>query len=255
MNRPRTFEQRLEAWLEEGPASAPPDLLEEVLDSVPLHNPRRRRFGAARRLFVLSATAKFGAAIAAVLVIGVVGFSLILSKNPPVGGTATATPTTVPTSAAPVTSETPSPTVTSPPTVVLCTPETLAARITSWDGAAGSRIGSVELKNSGTVPCETAAVDRPQLVGGDGTILIEGVAAVAPARITLAAGQVVTTLVRDSNYCNDIPVAPITVAFVLSSGEGRIVATPVTPTDTGGLPPCNGDANSLGTIEMQAWTP
>ena len=255
MNRPRSFEQRLETWLEEGPASAPPGLLEEVLDSVPHHNPRHRQFGAARRLFVLSATAKFGAAIAAVLVIGVVGFSLMMSKSPSIGGTATATPTAAPTTAAPVATDAPSPTVTSAPTVALCSPETLAARITSWDGAAGSRIGSVEMKNTGSVPCETAAVDRPQLVGGDGTVLIEGVPAVAPAKITLAAGQVVTTLVRDSNYCNDIPVAPITVAFVLSSGEGRIVATPVTPTDTAGLPPCNGDASSLGTIEMQAWTP
>jgi hypothetical protein len=243
MNRPRSFEQRLEAWLEEGPASAPPGLLEEVLDSVPQDNPRRRRFGAARRLFVLSATAKFGAAIAAVLVIGVVGFSLMLSKNPSIGG--------VGATASPIVTDLPTPSA----GVALCAASDLTARIISWDGAAGHRTATVELKNAGAAPCETATVDRPQLVGGDGTVLIEGIAAVAPTTMTLAAGQVVTALVQDGNYCNDIPVAPITVAFVLSSGEGRIVATPVTPTDTDGLPPCNGDANSAGTIEMQAWAP
>ena len=243
MNRPRTFEQRLEAWLEEGPAVAPPDLLGEVLDSVPLHNPTRRRFGAARRLFVLTATAKFGAAIAAVLVIGVVGFSLILSKSPSIGGTgATATP---------IVTDLPSAST----GAAFCGPETLSARILSWDGATGHRIATIELKNTGSVACKTSAVDRPQLVGGDGTVLIEGVPATSTDTLVLNAGQVVTTLVQDGNYCNDIPVAPITVAFVLSTGEGRIVAAPVSSTDVDGLPPCNGDAGSSGSIEMHPWAP
>ncbi len=88
MNRPRSFEQRLEAWLEEGPASAPPDLLAEVLDSVPHDNPRRRR-GGVRRLQMLSSFARFGAAVAAILVIGVVGISLLESRFPGVGGPGT----------------------------------------------------------------------------------------------------------------------------------------------------------------------
>jgi hypothetical protein len=247
MNRPRTFEQRLEAWLEEGPASAPPDLLGEVLDSVPLHNPTRRRFGAARRLFVLSATAKFGAAIAAVLVIGVVGFSLILSKTPSIGGTgATPTPivTDLPTASTGVVAHVP------------CGPSNLAARIVSWEGAAGHRIATVELKNTGSDVCDTKFVDRPQLVGGDGTVLIDGVTPpLSMDVLSIAPGDTVSTLVQDGNYCNDIPVAPITVAFVLSSGEGRIVATPVSPTDIDGLPPCNGDAGSAGSIEMLAGAP
>jgi hypothetical protein len=247
MNRPRTFEQRLEAWLEEGPASAPPDLLGEVLDSVPLDNPRRRRFGAARRLFVLSATARFGAAIAAVLVIGVVGFSLILARNPSIGGTgSTATPivTDLPSASAGVVAH------------VACGPANLAARVVSWEGAAGHRIATVEMKNTGSEVCDTKYVDRPQLVGGDGTVLIEGAAApLSMDVLSIGPGDSVSTLVQDGNYCNDIPVAPITLAFVLSSGEGRIVATPVTPTDIDGLPPCNGDAGTPGTIEMHPWAP
>ena len=241
MNRPISFEQRLEAWLEEGPASAPPDLLDEVLDSVPVDTPPRR-FGAARWLFVLSSLAKFGAAIAAVLVIGVVGVSLILSQNPSIGGLgATATPS--PITSAQATTGGPA----------LCLPANLAARIVSWDGAAGSRTASVVLGNTGSEACITDAVDRPQLVGGDGTVLIDGVAPTAAARIWLDPGQTVTTLVQDGNYCNDIPTAPITLAFVLSHG-GRVVATPLTSTDTSGLPPCNG-AGSAATIDMHPWAP
>lgn len=241
MNRPRPFEQRLEAWLEEGPASAPPGLLDQVLESVPMTSPRRRRFGAARRLPVLSSLAKFGAAVAAVLVVGVVGISLMSSKVPGIGAGPTATPVT-----------TISPTAGGP---VLCGPANLAARITAWDGAAGHRIATVELKNTGAEPCVTDMVDRPQLVGGDGTILIEGAAVTNSSVLTLAAGETVTTLVQDGNYCGATPVAPVTVAFVLANGAGRVVATPVTPTDIEGIPPCLSTPASAGTVEMHPWAP
>ena len=241
MNPPRPFVQRLEAWLEEGPASAPPDLLDQVLDSIPLTDPPRRRFVAARRLPMLSSFARFGAAVAAILVIGVVGISLMSSRIPGIGAGATPTP-----------AATEAPSVAAGP--VLCTPAVLAARITSWQGAAGHRIADVAMTNTGSVPCETKFVDRPELVGGDGTVLIEGAAAPASLDVLgLAAGETVTTLVQDGNYCGATPVAPVTVAFVLSNGAGRVVATPVTPTDVEGIPPCNGAPGSAGTVEMHPW--
>lgn len=266
MNRPRSFEQRLEAWLEEGPASAPPDLLDEVLDSVPANTPQRRRPGAGRRLLVLSSFARFGAAIAAILVIGVVGIALLNSRIPApgnvgaVGDSPTPLITDAPTTAA---SDVPTTGSSVPPTVAptevpvaLCAPQTLAARVISWDGATGHRIATVQLKNTGSAACQTASMDRPQLVGGNGAILIDGTPAVAPSAITLAAGEIVTALVQDANYCGAAtPVAPVTVAFVLSTGAGRIVAAPQTPTDDFGVPPCNGAMGSPGDIEMQPWAP
>jgi len=60
-------------------------------------------------------------------------------------------------------------------------------------------------------------------------------------------------MAQDGNYCGPTPVPPITVAIVLPSG-GRIVAAPVSQTDTMGLAPCNG-AGSPAYIEMQAWQP
>jgi hypothetical protein len=254
MNGPRSFEQRLEAWLDEGPASAPPDLLDVVLDSVPSTIPPRRRLGAGRRLLVRSSVARFGAAIAAVLVIGIVGFSLLNSRNTGIGATG---PTPTPTAS--VTAPDATPAVTEAPatqaTIAACGSASLAASITTWGGAAGHRIATVELKNTGTVACQTAAQDRPQLVGGNGALLIDGAPAVQPALLVLAPGQKLTTLVQDGNYCGSTPVAPVTVAFVLSTGAGRVVATPQTPTDTFGIPPCNSAPGSAGTIEMQTWTP
>jgi hypothetical protein len=254
MNRPRSFEKRLESWLEEGPASAPPDLLAEVLDSVP-HDKSRRRRGGARRLQMLSSLARFGAAVAAILVIGVVGISLLESKFPGVGGPGT--------TATPIVTDRPGttdkPIVTNLPsaaaTDTFCGPDVLTARILSWEGAAGHRIATVELKNTGPVACQTGAFDRPQLVGGDGTVLIDGIVDSSLQLRTLAAGQTVSTLVQDGDYCGATPVAPVTVAFVLSSGAGRVVAAPVSSTDTEGVPPCNSTIGSAGTIEMHNWAP
>lgn len=169
------------------------------------------------------------------------------SSTPP----PTASPTPSPTPG-----ETPSPTATptatgSPPLAV-CDPATLAARITQWDGAAGHRIATVELTSIGVVPCTIRALAQPQLVDGQGTVLIDGAPPAPSALLTLDPGVVLTTLVQDSNYCGPAPAPPVTVAFTLAGGAGRIVAAPLTPTDTSGVPPCLGPG-SPGTIEMRPW--
>jgi hypothetical protein len=141
---------------------------------------------------------------------------------------------------------------TAKPTVGPCDPASLAARITSWEGAAGSRIATVELTNRGTSSCVLEAVDRPQLVGGDGSVRIDGKSPATTEHLTLKAGAVVTTLVEASNDCKPAPVPPISLAFVFADGR-RLVAEPLSPTDTTD-PPCNG-AGSPGTIDMHPWAP
>jgi hypothetical protein len=138
------------------------------------------------------------------------------------------------------------------PTVGPCDPASLAARIKSWEGAAGSRIATVELTNRGTESCLLEAVDRPQLIGGDGSVRIDGKSPATTDHLTLKAGAVVTTLVEASNDCKPAPVPPISLAFVFADGR-RLVAEPVSPTDTTD-PPCNG-AGSPGTIDMHPWAP
>ena len=162
----------------------------------------------------------------------------------PAAPSATATPsaTTIPSAAM-----TPTP----KPTIGPCDPATLSARITLWEGAAGHRIAHVELTNTGSVACTVRVMAKPQLVDGRGSILIDGTRPSTTGSLSVAPGGLLKTLVQDGNYCGPAPVPPVTVAFVLTGG-GRIVATPVSPTDAT-LPPCNSAPGSAGDIEMQPW--
>jgi hypothetical protein len=167
------------------------------------------------------------------------------SSPSPVGPTASApTPSPVgPTASAP----TPSPARSGG----ACQPGDVDARITLWEGAAGSRIADVELTNTGATPCDLETMAKPQLVSGRGDILIDGSTPRSTAVITLAPGEIVKTLVRASNYCGPAPEPPVSVAFV-TSYEALFVATALSPSDTT-LPPCNGAPGSAGAIEMQPW--
>jgi hypothetical protein len=173
--------------------------------------------------------------------------------------TVTASPTAEPTATAAPTA-TPAPTAAAAPTATLrptvaptpgpCDPSALAARITAWGGAAGNRIADVELTNAGPTTCTLRAMDRPQLVDGKGSVLIDGPTPTGKTLVTIAPGDVVTTMVSASNYCGPAASPPVSVAFVLSGG-GRIVATPLSSTDAT-VPPCNG-AGSRSTISMHPW--
>ncbi|HEX8939462.1 MAG TPA: DUF4232 domain-containing protein [Candidatus Limnocylindrales bacterium] len=174
------------------------------------------------------------------------------SSSPTIAAaTASASPTPTATAAGP--SPTIPPTPSPLPSTGPCPAGQLAARLTLWEGAAGHRIGHVELTNTGGTSCTVAALDRPQLVDGHGSVLIDGAPPAASATLTMAAGGVLKTLVQDGDYCGPAPVAPVAVAFVLPAG-GRVVATPVSPTDAT-VPPCLSAPGAPGDIEMQAWAP
>ena len=150
---------------------------------------------------------------------------------------------------------TPSPTATPVATVPICQATALAARIVSWQGAAGSRIASIEVTNAGAAPCRMRALDRPQLVDGHTSVLINGPAPTASEYIKLLAGGILRTMVSASNYCGPAPLAPVSVAFVFPGGASRFVATPVSPKDVAGVPPCLGTPGSAGSISMHPWAP
>jgi len=173
----------------------------------------------------------------------------------PVATAAPASPTPTASEATPAPTTTASATVSATaPTIGACDPAMLAARVTAWEGAAGHRIASVALTNASSVACTVPSLWQPQLVDGAGNVLIDSPPPSASAELTMAAGGVLTTMVQDGNYCGPDPVAPVSVAFVLPGGAGRVVATALSPTDTSGLPPCLGPG-SPGDIEMQSWAP
>jgi hypothetical protein len=185
---------------------------------------------------------------------------LLLAACNLVGASPTVAPTLSPT-ASPVPTApplTPSPVAATPTPIIgtgPCDPIHLAAKILSWEGATGHRIASVEMKNGGAITCTIHVLDQPQLVAGDGTVLIAGAPPASAGILTMAPGAVLKTQVQDDNYCGSAPVPPVTLAFVFPSGEGRVVATPLSPIDTSGVPPCFGNPGSPGTIEMQPWAP
>jgi hypothetical protein len=118
----------------------------------------------------------------------------------------------------------------------------------------GHRIADVQLTNTGAT-CRLAALDRPQLIEGSGAVLINGAAPAASAMLTMTSGAVLRTMIQDGNYCGPTPAAPVSVAFVLAGSTGRVVALPLSASDTSGVPPCNGAPGSAGDIEMHAWAP
>jgi len=212
----------------------------------------------------LSGTSLAGALVlVAALVFAVVWFGRPVSDDqtggivvPPSATPAVTSPPSDSPTAQPTPPPTPSPTPTSQPSptprITWCAPADLTARITMWEGAAGSRIAHVELTNTGSKDCTLRTLMKPQLVDGRGSVLIDGPEPRTSAEKAFAPGAVATTLVQASNYCGPAPVAPVSVAFVVA--EGRTVATPVSPTDMT-LPPCNGAPNSAGSIEMHPWAP
>lgn len=260
MNHQEPFDVTLESWLDDGPTIAPSGLGQEIQDQLSGHRQDRRPFRTTRRFLMSPRIAQAAAAVVAALAIAGGAYWLGgQGSQSPIGAdgspsaeaklTAEASPT-----ASPEVAGGPTDAPTPVPTIGLCLPSDLSARITMWDGATGHRIATVELRNAGSSACLWPTLDQPQLIDGSGAILISGAVAAAGEVLNLAPGDVVTTLVQDANYCRPAPIAPVTVAFVMPGGAGRVVAAPVSATDFEGIPPCNSSAGSPGDIEMHPWS-
>jgi hypothetical protein len=126
-----------------------------------------------------------------------------------------------------------------------------------WQGGAGHKLATLVLKNTGGAPCNLKAKGQPLLLNGDDSILILGKPGGDSATLTLSPGGSVRTLVQTSNLCGaPAIIPPVKVAFMMPGGTGLIVATPPTPTDTEGVPPCMGDPSVYkGSISMDSWAP
>lgn len=141
-----------------------------------------------------------------------------------------------------------------PGSVDACAAIELAGTITAWEGAAGHRIATIQLTNSGSADCSIPELLRPALVDADGHALIVGAPAKASSAFTLAAGRYATTLVDMANYCGQAPTAALRIRLYLPSQDsveaGAAAGLP-NPVDA---PPCNG-SNVPSTIEMQPLQP
>lgn len=137
--------------------------------------------------------------------------------------------------------------------VGMCTPDDIDARITSWEGAAGRRIATVELTRTSAGKCSLDVLPQPWLADGTGKPLIVGRGETS-SYVLVGPDDVLHTLVQVGNYCGPTPGAPVTVAFTQSDGA-VFVAVPLAPDDLSGLPPCNGEQGPKDDIQMQPWSP
>jgi hypothetical protein len=86
----KSFDHRLNDWLDEGPQVAPPDLLHAVLEELPAHRQDRRRFVVGRWRMPMFTFGRLG--LAAVVVALLAGVIIAARPTLPVGNRASATP-------------------------------------------------------------------------------------------------------------------------------------------------------------------
>jgi len=199
----------------------------------------RRRTLAGRLFGSMSSTARLGVVLAGAVLATALGAVLAaggLNGPGPTQSTAAVGPEATPTSV--------------PGSVDACAAADLSAEITAWEGAAGHRIATVKVRNTGSSACALPKLLRPVLVEQAGNALIVGTPPQAAGAITVAASTSATTLVDMTNYCGVAPSSPLGIRLYLPSDTSveaypaAGVSLPIDP------PPCNGPSQAAS-IEMQ----
>lgn len=175
----------------------------------------------------------------------------------PAASVAAATATPVPTAAP---TPTPSPTPTPVPTAPgrLCTGPEQVAAVTIWHVVAGGTeidfLTGSHSTTAGETPCYLHGTSEGQVVA-HGTVVADSGAPSAVALdsdpyVLVSPGDKVYSSVLWSNWCGAAPSQPITVAFVLPDGLGRVVAN----TNAGmPAPPCVSSGTPSTVTATAAW--
>jgi hypothetical protein len=182
--------------------------------------------------------------------VAVAGILLAVAVAPRFLGVAT--PGTTP-DASPGATPVATPAIITDPGIPACTNVDVDAVITGWEGAAGSTIATVELRNTAGFECFMWRVGRPILTAMGDPLIVGETGPAGSGTIVIGPSDVLTTLVRASNYCGPQPAAnqlPVTIQVV--QGSEAFTATPIAGSGATGVPPCNGEGQAA-TIEMQPW--
>jgi len=220
----------------------------------------------ANRTSARAATRRGWMGLAAALVLGAALAGCAGATKTPVVKFVTPTPVVTPTpeptpSPTDTPTPTPRPTPTPAPTIGPCPGTNLSVSIvangaSAWQSGSGHAMADFTVKNIGSSQCTMQSKSQPVLLNGDTTILIMGSGPGSVPLLNLAPGASVKASVQTSNLCAaPAIIAPVQVGFIMS-GTGLVIASPASPSDIGGVPPCTGD-NSIasGTIQMTSWAP
>ena len=286
MNTPPEFEQQVTAFLEDGPVHAPDGTLANILAAIPSLSQRRAAVRGPWRTSSMSGPFRALIGVAAVVAIAAGALFVLVSRQPGnVGGPPTATlaapapspsaeqatPSPSPSASrapSPAPTRSPAPTAAPTPTPVAvvapkaCLGSDLKADVMDWQGAAGTRFGTVRLRNTGTGSCLVSGTPAIQLVDGQGTVFLDSAnlgnpASASPAKpvFTLRAGgsNAIFLMAGLTNYCGADPVAPVRLALVLPADLGRVVATAPAGVEIT-MAPCNGPTVSTELHVQVPWS-
>ena len=138
--------------------------------------------------------------------------------------------------------------------VASCADTDLDASITMWDGAAGSQIATIAVKNIGGDTCVLGAPTAEQLLDGLGQAPITSTGDKAVGgELTLASDKSAQLLVRVANWCTASPSDKVSIGVTLTGGSSFVAEPAKDVTFT--PPPCNGSKQPT-TLDVQSagWT-
>jgi hypothetical protein len=259
----RDLEARLSARLHQRfDRAEPPLALSRDISDARLH----ARPSSSRRSGLISLLAA-----AAVFAIAAVALGAWFSRTGDIGGVPTASPSpTVSPSPSPSPSPTPTPTPTPVPSPTptptpigtgACVPDNLSAQVIRWEGAAGSRFGTIAMQNSSPTDCTVSGTPGVLLLESPEHVFLNSANLGAPATttpttpiFTLQGGRANTIylVAQLSNYCGTAPTPPVEAGLDLPGQPGpagRVIAKPATGV-TIDMAPCNG-AGAPTTLDVQ----
>jgi hypothetical protein len=212
-------------------------------------------------------------AAAAVLAVAAVALGAWFSRTGDIGAVPTASPSpTLAPSPSPSPSPTPSPTAAPTPTPAPnptvfgdCVPSDLSAQVIRWEGAAGSRFGTIALRNTGSLPCTVSGTPGMLLLDGSDKVFLDSANLGAPATATPATpvltlqpagANTIYLVIQLSNYCGTAPSLPVEAGLDLPgqpSPGGRVIAKPATAVVID-MAPCNGPGAPTTLKVQQPWS-
>lgn len=130
----------------------------------------------------------------------------------------------------------------------------MPAAISSWEGAAGSRIAWIVVTNVGEEPCDLGGPPAAALLDGAGAVLAVSKEPLGGGPgVRLASGKEALLFVAVGNWCGEPPRPPLSIGLTLPDGLQMIAR----PAD--GLavepPPCNGPGQPATiSVAAESWT-